>query len=141
MTYFMLLSSTSYKGIFCSCTCSPSFLPAWSFFFKAEKTGCSRKLNHSLQRIFIGFLFLVKRHWLIVVIDVYTNIWLYIYCFFQYDFFFKLNVNLFCNMSSLHSLNKSFWHKNNCLASKLSIVFISKFTFSCSRKWHCLVLF
>ena len=32
---------------------------------KAEKTGCSSRLNHSLQIIvYITFLFLVKRHWL-----------------------------------------------------------------------------
>ena len=33
MIYFMLLSSTSSKGIFCSCACSRSFVPAWLFFF------------------------------------------------------------------------------------------------------------
>ena len=32
---------------------------------KAEKTGCSRRLNHSLQIIvYITFLYLAKRHWL-----------------------------------------------------------------------------
>ena len=38
----MLLSSTSSKAIFCSCTCSPSFLPAWLFFFRNIATASRR---------------------------------------------------------------------------------------------------
>ena len=57
---------------------------------KAEKTGCSRRLNHSLQIIvYITFLFLVKGIDLIVVIDVYTNVRLYKYCFFPIWFFYR----------------------------------------------------
>ena len=42
MIYFMLLSSTSSKAIFCSCTCSRSFLPAWLFFFRNITTASRR---------------------------------------------------------------------------------------------------
>ena len=85
---------------------------------KAEKTGCSRRLNHSLQIIvYITFLYLVKRHWLncsdwclykytIIQILFFSNM-----IFLR--FFFLLKCEFILQYEFLDSLNKSFWHKNN----------------------------